>query len=109
MVLLALEIQDRIDDVLERLGPGQVAVLCDMPDEERGDVLPFGRKQELRRRFAHLPAKCAAAWRSTVDLPMPGSPPMRTSDPGTTPPPRTRSNSPIPVVSRSATTVSMSA
>src|SRR5262245_66428454 len=30
---------------------------------------------------------------------MPGSPPSSTSDPGTTPPPSTRSNSPIPVES----------
>src|SRR4051812_17414941 len=40
---------------------------------------------------------------------MPGSPPISTSEPGTTPPPRTRSNSSIPDDSRSATTVSMSA
>ena len=39
---------------------------------------------------------------------MPGSPPMSTSDPGTTPPPSTRSNSSIPVVRRADTTVSMS-
>src|SRR3954470_12574059 len=50
----------------------------------------------------------AAACSSSVDLPMPGSPPIRTRDPGTTPPPRTRSNSPMPVESRSETTVSMS-
>src|SRR6185312_9703603 len=40
---------------------------------------------------------------------MPGSPPMSTSEPGTTPPPRTRSNSSMPDDNRSATTVSMSA
>ena len=33
----------------------------------------------------------------SVDLPMPGEPPSSTSEPGTRPPPRTRSNSPIPV------------
>src|SRR5262245_52512330 len=33
----------------------------------------------------------------SVDLPTPGSPPSRTSAPGTTPPPRTRSNSSMPV------------
>ena len=32
-----------------------------------------------------------------VDLPIPGAPPISTSDPGTSPPPSTRSNSPIPV------------
>ena len=35
----------------------------------------------------------AAACSSNVDLPIPGSPPMSTSEPGTMPPPRTRSNS----------------
>ena len=45
-------------------------------------------------------AKCAAACSSSVDLPMPGSPPISTSDPGTTPPPSTRSNSSMPVVRR---------
>ena len=32
-----------------------------------------------------------------VDLPIPGEPPSSTSEPGTRPPPRTRSSSPIPV------------
>src|SRR5690606_22698149 len=40
---------------------------------------------------------------------MPGSPPSSTSDPGTMPPPSTRSNSLMPVVSRSASTTSTSA
>ena len=44
----------------------------------------------------------AAAWRSSVDLPTPGSPPSRTRDPGTSPPPRTRSSSAIPTGMRSA-------
>ena len=38
----------------------------------------------------------AAAWRRSVDLPIPGSPPTSTSEPGTSPPPRTRSNSSMP-------------
>ena len=33
----------------------------------------------------------------SVDLPMPGEPPSRTSEPGTRPPPSTRSSSPMPV------------
>ncbi len=45
-----------------------------------------------------------------VDLPMPGSPPTSVTDPGTIPPPSTRSSSPIPVgmraVSSSATSAS---
>ncbi len=35
-----------------------------------------------------------------MDLPMPGSPPISTSEPFTTPPPSTRSSSPMPVVVR---------
>src|SRR6266545_2196900 len=35
-----------------------------------------------------------------VDLPIPGSPPTRTIDPGTMPPPRTKSNSARPVFHR---------
>src|SRR5687767_2227282 len=38
---------------------------------------------------------------------MPGSPPISTSDPGTTPPPRRQSNSPRPAESPPATTVSI--
>ena len=38
----------------------------------------------------------------SVDLPMPGEPPSSTSDPGTRPPPSTRSSSPMPVESRGA-------
>ena len=54
-------------------------------------------------------ANCAAACSSSVDLPMPGSPPSSTSDPGTIPPPSTRSNSPMPVLSRSDAGASTSA
>ena len=39
------------------------------------------------------PATLAAASRSSVDLPTPGSPAIRMTAPGTSPPPRTRSNS----------------
>ena len=46
----------------------------------------------------------AAACSRSVDLPMPGSPPRRISDPGTRPPPRTRSSSPIPTVKRGRST-----
>src|SRR5258705_48038 len=42
-----------------------------------------------------------ATWRSSVDFPTPGSPPMSRSDPGTIPPPSTRSSSGMPVGSRS--------
>src|SRR6185312_5770774 len=36
----------------------------------------------------------------SVDLPMPGSPPTKRAEPGTNPPPVTRSNSPMPVMRR---------
>src|SRR5438105_5291873 len=42
----------------------------------------------------------AAACMSSVDLPIPGSPPTRTTEPGTIPPPRTKSNSARPVFQR---------
>ena len=42
-------------------------------------------------------ASDAAACSSSVDLPMPGSPPTSVTEPGTSPPPSTRSSSPIPV------------
>src|SRR6478609_7912496 len=56
---------------------------------------------------APLDASAAAAWSSRVDLPMPGSPPTRTAEPGTRPPPSTRSNSAMPVGSRGASRVSV--
>src|SRR2546425_930688 len=43
----------------------------------------------------------AAHCSSSVDLPMPGSPPTSTTDPGTMPPPSTKSNSGRPVCHRS--------
>ena len=42
-----------------------------------------------------------------VDLPMPGSPPTSTREPGTIPPPKTRSSSCIRVVTRSSSFVSI--
>ncbi len=43
----------------------------------------------------------ASAWSTRVLLPIPGSPPISTSEPGTSPPPSTRSSSPMPVGRRS--------
>ena len=47
-------------------------------------------------------ASSAETCSSSVDLPMPGSPPMSTSEPGTMPPPSTRSNSSMPLRARSS-------
>ena len=48
----------------------------------------------------------AEACISRVDLPMPGSPPSRITEPRTKPPPVTRSSSPIPEGMRGASLVS---
>ena len=47
-------------------------------------------------------ASAAASCKSSVDLPMPGSPPMSSAEPGTMPPPVTRSSSVRPVEKRGA-------
>ena len=52
---LALEIEHRIDDVLEHLRAGEAAVLGDVADEKRRHVLSLGGKEQLRGRLAHLP------------------------------------------------------
>ncbi len=54
MMALAFEVQHRVDDVLERLRAGEVAVLRDVADEHRRDVLSFRGEQKLRGRLAHL-------------------------------------------------------
>ena len=55
------------------------------------------------------PARLPSAIEVSVDLPMPGEPPSSTSEPGTRPPPSTRSSSPIPVFSRGIRGASTSA
>src|SRR6266571_2293109 len=49
------------------------------------------------------PSRRAAHCSSSVDFPIPGSPPTSTTDPGTIPPPNTKSNSANPVFHRSTT------
>ena len=191
-VPLALEADHRVDQVLERLGPGDRAVLGDVPDEDDGDPVALGQVHQAQRRLAHLadaagravelvdgrrldriddderrsrstgrprrsdrrrarpgpgsalprrrragrdasPAagsgqaiprptrrarRCprpwprlspAAAWSSSVDLPIPGSPPSSTREPGTRPPPSTRSSSPMPRLRRGRSVSAMCA
>ena len=50
-------------------------------------------------------AMSVAACRTSVDFPIPGSPPSKTSEPGTNPPPRTRLNSSISTGSRAISLV----
>src|SRR5262249_43790611 len=54
---------------------------------------------------APVPDSLAAASSRSVDLPMPGSPPTSTAEPGTRPPPSTRSSSAMPVTSLDASSV----
>ena len=51
----------------------------------------------------------ASACNKSVDLPIPGSPPINTTPPATNPPPKTRSNSSIPVPKRGTSIASISA
>ena len=76
---------------------------------ERRLAEPLGAAADLRRRLlagdvedlvAGRAAMLASAMPASVLLPIPGAPPSRTSEPGTRPPPSTRSSSAIPVPSR---------
>ena len=58
------------------------------------------RRPQCRARLP--PAMAAQTCSSNVDLPMPGSPPIRRAEPRTSPPPVTRSNSAMPVLRRMA-------
>jgi len=49
------------------------------------------------RHFLPALDRIDKTWSMRVDLPIPGSPPMRMREPSTIPPPRTRSNSATPV------------
>ena len=62
----------------------------------------FGRllTRDIETPIAPVRAMSVAAWSTRVDLPIPGSPPSRTRDPGTNPPPRTRFSSAISTGSR---------
>ena len=55
---------------------------------------------EIYSTFLPLWAKWALTCSKIVDFPIPGSPPTKTSDPGTIPPPSTRSNSRLFVCTR---------
>ena len=54
VVPLAFEVEHRVDHVFERLGAGDVAVLGDVADEERRNVMALGHEQELGGRLADL-------------------------------------------------------
>ena len=54
VVALPFEVQHRVHDVLEHLGTGQAAVLGDVADQHRRQVLPLGGEEQLRGRLANL-------------------------------------------------------
>ena len=98
----------RCDDVFDRGLGGEL-------DRGAGETEPFGAQPHLRDRlFARdidrallaLRASAAATWMSSVDLPMPGSPPSSSTEPRTKPPPVTRSNSAMPEARRGASCAS---
>ncbi len=95
---------ERCDDVLDRglgrefdrrIGRGQAA---------RRAAAPAPPPLRRRCRSTRWPARAsaAAAWISSVDLPMPGSPPSSSTEPRTKPPPVTRSSSARPEGRRGA-------
>ena len=53
-VAVALELQHRVDHVLEHPGAGDGALLGHVPDEEDGRAGVLGQAQEAARRLAHL-------------------------------------------------------
>ena len=53
--VLALEVEHRVDDVLERLRPRDAAALRDVPDDEHRGAALLGEPHEARGALAHLP------------------------------------------------------
>ncbi len=52
--VLSLEVQHRVDDVLERLRPGDAAALRDVADDEHGRAALLREAHQPRGAFAHL-------------------------------------------------------
>ena len=50
---LALEVQDAVDQVLERPRPGERPLLGHVPDQDQGDVEPLGGLEQRRGRLPH--------------------------------------------------------
>ena len=63
-------------------------------------------RRRRRSRGCRCRERAAAACISSVDLPMPGSPPTRIAEPRTKPPPVARSSSAMPVSMRGASSIS---
>ena len=90
---------------LERRDHGLEVGLGDRRHRERRAGEPRRAQRDLRGRLLAGDVERAVAGAArlpstmfvSVDLPIPGAPPSSTTDPGTMPPPSTRSSSPIPV------------
>src|SRR5262245_50830374 len=54
MLSRAFEIQNRIDNMLERLWSGNGAIFCDVANEENGNMILFRPEQKLGCDFSHL-------------------------------------------------------
>ena len=53
-MLLALEVEDRVDQMLEHAGSGQRAFLGDVPHQERREATPLRLGHEPRAALTHL-------------------------------------------------------
>ena len=89
-----------------RLDPGfgqRVQAVERQPEPHRapGDLRQRFLAGDVQAGQASAPS-APRACSSSVDLPMPGSPPTSTTAPSTRPPPSTRSNSPMPVDTRAS-------
>ena len=54
VMTLSLEVQHRVDNVLERFRPGKVAVLRHVADKHDRNVTALGSEQQMRRDLPHL-------------------------------------------------------
>ncbi len=110
---LDITVEDVRANVARIVGQGEEVTTGQIPFTPRAKkVLELALREALSPVTKSAEVRCAieaSAIVTSVDLPTPGSPPTSTSDPGTMPPPRTRSSSPIPVGIRSASSAETSA
>src|SRR5882724_9612493 len=85
------------------------AVAASSPNRRARSATCFNDSSPVAYSTAPKPLRAAAAWSIKVDFPMPGSPPIRVTEPGTRPPPNTRSSSLEPVVTRDCSTMASAA
>ncbi len=99
---------DRREHALERASRPAATARTRRPRGARARGATCSALSRRSRRARARARRARAAWSSSVVLPMPGSPPISTTDPGTRPPPSTRSSSPMPVATRRPTCGSIS-